>query len=412
MSRRSKLNRSKAIQSAALFEGLESRTMLSATLSHNVLTVTGTDNNDTIVLTVVSKTQYSVTLNGQQSKFATSKVNSIVINAGAGNDKINVKAVIAAKVSLNGGDGNDTINGGGGAESISGGGGDDSLSGGAGNDSIHGGDGSDFIVGGAGNDKIFGEVGDDYLYGDAGNDTLSGGDGNDILGGDDENTLLFVGQTALPDVAGNDSLSGGAGDDWLLGGIGNDVIRDSDGRDTMNGGTGNDIIDAHGTGQSGDPTGTVTPADIIVGEEAGDIVPYKDYRTFADPGPTHMHTILQIQVKDKTGTFRNVVVPANIGYIALPGLAGLHTHDTTGKIHFESAQANATYQLIEFFRQWGISMDSRHIGRNVAVAGKRLTMTVQHDTNNDQISDGPFVPNTEFGSYVPQNNDTILISIG
>jgi Ca2+-binding RTX toxin-like protein len=386
--------------------------MLAATLSNSVLTVTGTSANDVIVLTVASKTQYSITLNGQQSKFATSKVKSIVIDAGAGNDKINVKAAIAAKVSLIGGDGNDTITGGGGAESITGGAGDDSLSGGAGNDTVRGGAGSDFILGGAGNDKLFGDAGDDYIYGDAGNDTLNGGDGNDTLGGDDENTLAFVGQTAPTDVAGNDSLNGGAGDDWLLGGVGELVISDSNGKDTMTGGTGSDIIDARGTGQSGDSSGSPNPADLITDEGTGDIVPFKDFRPFADPGPTHTHAILKIKVKDKAGVLRDVVVPANIGYFALSAPSGLHTHDTTGKIHFESSQTNATYQLIEFFRAWGISVDSHHIGRNVAVNGKQITMTVQHDTNGDHVSDGPIIPNTEFGNYVPANDDTIEITIG
>jgi Ca2+-binding RTX toxin-like protein len=56
-----------------------------------------------------------------------------------------------------------------------------SVNGGNGDDSLSGGDGPDLITGGDGNDKLSGEGGDDRLVGDRGTDTHVGGDGNDTL---------------------------------------------------------------------------------------------------------------------------------------------------------------------------------------------------------------------------------------
>ncbi len=112
---------------------------------------------------------------------------------------------IADSVTLNGGNGNDTL---------SASGGEDFVSGGNGNDILYGLDGHDYLWGGNGNDLIFGGAGNDVLYGENGNDVLNGGDGNDILVGGN----------------GNDTLSGGAGADTFLfaKGGGNDTILDFD----------------------------------------------------------------------------------------------------------------------------------------------------------------------------------------
>jgi Ca2+-binding RTX toxin-like protein len=69
---------------------------------------------------------------------------------------------------------------------------------------VHGGDGADFIVGGRGNDLLYGEAGDDSMFGLAGLDTLDGGDGNDRLG------------DACEDRS-RSTMLGGPGDDILVG---------------------------------------------------------------------------------------------------------------------------------------------------------------------------------------------------
>jgi Ca2+-binding RTX toxin-like protein len=74
--------------------------------------------------------------------------------------------------------------------------------------------------GGEGNDKLRGSNLDDQLYGDAGNDRLFGKQGNDILLGGD----------------GDDKLSGGRDRDLLLGGLGKDKLRGGDHDDILIGG--------------------------------------------------------------------------------------------------------------------------------------------------------------------------------
>jgi Ca2+-binding RTX toxin-like protein len=88
----------------------------------------------------------------------------------AGNDKINA-AVLPASVllTLNGGEGNDTVNGG------------------AGNDTLLGGEGNDTVTGGGGNDTVDLGTGNDLFVANA-------GDGDDkVDGGDGIDTLRFVG---------------------------------------------------------------------------------------------------------------------------------------------------------------------------------------------------------------------------
>ena len=84
------------------------------------------------------------------------------------------------------------------------------------------------LEGGNGNDTLFGENGDDVLRGGEGNDVLFGEGGNDALfgqGGDDTD------------------ISGGLGNDFIDGGDGNDSYLDSsDGEvDTVLGGAGTDF---------------------------------------------------------------------------------------------------------------------------------------------------------------------------
>ena len=115
-------------------------------------------------------------------------------------------------ITLNAGNGNDTIYGGGG----------DQYSGG-----IH-------ANGGAGNDRIYGTAFSDTLEGGSGSDTIFGGDGNDVLAGNSGNDKIHGG-------AGNDTLVGGTGRDRLYGDDGDDLLLALDHqRDTVYGGAGTD----------------------------------------------------------------------------------------------------------------------------------------------------------------------------
>ena len=94
---------------------------------------------------------------------------AVTVNAGEGNDTIT------------GGDGNDVLNGEAGNDTLTGGGGSDTISGAAGTDTLAGGEGADLISGGDEADKLSGDGGDDRLTGDKAADTAIGGAGDDSL---------------------------------------------------------------------------------------------------------------------------------------------------------------------------------------------------------------------------------------
>jgi len=96
---------------------------------------------------------------------------ALVINSGAGNDRINASTMPGGLVRL----------------SLDGGGGNDSLFGSAGDDALLGGDGNDLTEGNQGNDVAFLGTGNDIFRWDA-------GDGSDVVEGQDGvDTLRFTG---------------------------------------------------------------------------------------------------------------------------------------------------------------------------------------------------------------------------
>jgi Ca2+-binding RTX toxin-like protein len=94
------------------------------------------------------------------------------VNAGGGDDVVNVARSVAIPVTLRGGPGDDRLIGGAGDDKLIGGTGDDVLVGRAGNDSLFGGPGNDRLVGGSGNDSLHGEAGEDVLIGGPGENEL------------------------------------------------------------------------------------------------------------------------------------------------------------------------------------------------------------------------------------------------
>lgn len=156
----------------------------------------------------------------------------VTINGEAGNDRINIANSVRAGVQVNGGDGSDSLTGGSGNDTLDGGDGDDSLSGSNGDDLVIGGDGADLLYGRAGNDTLSGGVGRDRLFGGTGSDAIAGGEGNDVLFGE----------------SGQDTLLGGNGNDKLDGGSGNDVALGEDGDDTVSGGPGSQDSLSGGSG--------------------------------------------------------------------------------------------------------------------------------------------------------------------
>lgn len=219
-------------------------------------------------------------------------VNGLVIDAGAGNDVLNISVSAngqghALSTTLLGGNGNDSIKGGNGPDSIAGGDGDDTLHGLDGNDTIIGAGGKDLLLagygptdyqGGAQRDTLdFAVLGSRLvtidtagLRGEPGvvaNDFNNGsnvlGDVENILGSNGRDTIIGnAADNYFDGRGGNDFIDGGSGNDTLIGGPGLDTLWGSSGHDmffitdgeadSVEGGSGDDIL-----GDSADPSDVV-----------------------------------------------------------------------------------------------------------------------------------------------------------
>jgi RTX calcium-binding nonapeptide repeat (4 copies)/Calpain family cysteine protease len=234
-------------------EALEDRTLLAAglytTLKRGVLSVTGTDGSDTIVL---RQTWSGVTLDAGNEHRLYVGVTRVEVSGRGGNDKIYVDTRPVAgtrtrpvDAKVDGGSGNDTIITGAGTDTVTGGSGGDTISNDAGTDRIDGGDGPDRLYGGAGNDTIVGGSGEDLVSGGKGSDSVDGGAGDDwAYGGEGTDTVLGgAGDDYAEGGAGNDRVSGGSGNDWVIGGAGTDQLFGDAGNDMLDGGPGADSFD-------------------------------------------------------------------------------------------------------------------------------------------------------------------------
>ena len=177
--------------------------------------VTGTTGGDVIRVRQFSSTQISIFRGATELRFSDLAVGSFNINAGDGNDTVEIEAGVDEVAYLSGGAGNDWLVGGDGNDTLTGGAGRNTLAGANGDDRLNGSGGIDLLFGGNGNDRLFGNGGNDLLDGGGGVDRLFGGDGNDSLVGKSSNDKLF-GEN------GDDTLVGGPGADVLDGGAGND----------------------------------------------------------------------------------------------------------------------------------------------------------------------------------------------
>lgn len=197
----------------------------------------------------------------------------ITLSGGDGNDNIDINGFTACRVTVYGGNGDDSVLGGAGVDLIYGGSGNDVLLGGGGadiiygqdgNDTVNGGGASDILSGGFGDDRIVGGTGDNILREEvsgtstltttAGVQTLTGAGTDAIIGSfvaamltgvGSNNTIdvtAFVGTTTLIGSNGNDILLGGASRDVLYGGPGNDSLVGGGGADSLFGESGDDIL--------------------------------------------------------------------------------------------------------------------------------------------------------------------------
>lgn len=192
------------------------------------LDVSGTAGADDILVTDAGTPgQVRAVVNGVVTQTVpATRLRTVNVNAGDGNDRVRVEVGPSVRVTIDGGAGNDTLIGGAAAELFLGGAGNDEVHAMDGNDTMYGGSGDDILHAYAGNDLMVGEDGNDLLGGGLGNDTGLGGAGRDLVFGHEDNDLLDGGD-------GADDLLAGTGANILRGGAGLDVYHQADADDRI-----------------------------------------------------------------------------------------------------------------------------------------------------------------------------------
>jgi len=187
----------------------------------------------------------------------------VTVNAGPGNDTINLAGADLANSPVNGEAGDDIITGGDNADTIDGGDGNDRITGFRGNDIVNGGNGNDVMIwnNGDGTDDNNGDAGVDEVL-------ITAGTANDVMTVKPQGAITRFDRTNAPfginmkddeklsitSFSGNDTLTtdpgvtipmnidAGSGDDTISTGDGADLIAAGDGNDTLNGAGGVDRL--------------------------------------------------------------------------------------------------------------------------------------------------------------------------
>ena len=158
----------------------------------------------------------------------TTSLGGAMVDAMAGNDSV---AVYGSRVSVSGGDGNDSITNG---TFANGGGSSVTMDGGAGDDYFYNTGQYALVNGGEGNDEInnWSQNLEYTRYA-----TLNGGDGDDTITNGSHNVLINgdAGNDVIKNYGNNVTMNGGAGDDSLTqDNASNGVINGGAGKDTIN----------------------------------------------------------------------------------------------------------------------------------------------------------------------------------
>jgi len=173
---------------------------------NGVLMIQGTAGDDVIDIQDTGS-NIQVTVNGKATTYAYETVDSIQVDAGAGNDLVTIGDNVS-DVYVYGGDGDDKLLDGDQGNTLSGGAGKDVMYGGAGDDRLNGNGGNDKLLGEVGNDRLRGGDGNDYVDGGSGNDRFWGGRGAQTMMGQGGNDRFYLKDGVV------DMIFGGSGTDW------------------------------------------------------------------------------------------------------------------------------------------------------------------------------------------------------
>jgi subtilisin family serine protease len=217
----------------------------SASLNAGVLTLSGTQWDDELVLTR-SSSNVVVHFNGHSAQFPLATVSSIVVNAGDGADAVGINGVPASKpVAVNGGNGDDTINFGNG--DIEGIGSAVTLDGGTGSDTLNfldeadTGDGDTYFLAGGTLSKLSPTGATTPVYSFIATESV-------VLQANHDDNVINVNAVAA-DVFDGMGVNGNGGSDTFN--FGNGDIERIGSPVTLNGGAGSDtlnILDEDDTG--------------------------------------------------------------------------------------------------------------------------------------------------------------------
>jgi Ca2+-binding RTX toxin-like protein len=157
-----------------------------------ILTADGSWGGDDVSIERTGGDDVIVRINDLARQFDMDEFDGVLLRGNNGYDVLQVFDPIVAgsrvrKVTLEGGNGNDTLLG---SNESS----DDVMRGSAGDDHLHGGAGRDALFGGGGNDALVGELGPDFLDGGDNDDVIYASDGaagDTVLGGSGNDTALL-----------------------------------------------------------------------------------------------------------------------------------------------------------------------------------------------------------------------------
>ena len=192
--------------------------------------ISGTKSNDGIYIRKGDEEgSITIEVNGKTTAYSAEEASRLIIDAGDGDDVVQVLDNISADLHIMGGKGDDKIYGGAGNDYIVDDYGHNTIRAGAGDDiikmaglgkrgffeaaddilhgqwditnTVYGGDGNDTIYAGKSRDTIFGEDGDDTIYAGAGDDEIQGGSGQNYIntGSGSDHVVSLAGEDGAQD---------------------------------------------------------------------------------------------------------------------------------------------------------------------------------------------------------------------